>query len=293
LYFLKLFYYLYIYVKINKKNMKKHLKDQRGLSLIELLIAVAIMVVVAVAVTNIMMHTIRIALLNSQETISESGAQNIVRRIAEDVRAATSFAGGLGASSNAGPPVTIIMRLYGHNLDSYATASPIKDDPNYDISCYSFTAPSPPGGRGTAGYIPGYIKAGMDNGDPTDGTCIGSMTQLSGASTDVVDFQVRYCRPSNGVPGTYTCSSNVVAGSMTTDSTCVWMVKIFIKTQRLAKLYYSDAHPITTYSTASRPRNTYLAALSKKQDDDGDQYPDCCDADKTGAANVTWCPPPK
>ena len=270
--------------------MKKALKSQSGMTLIELLIVCAIMVVVFTAILNITMHTVRIMVLSAQENIAETGAKAILSRISEDVRMAgptTGGGGGAGAFWDASGIDRIYITKYGKNLDAFSV--PNNGDLFSDVSCYEYFPSS--GVRGSAGYVPGRIYAGSDNGDSL---CAGAaMTQISEVSLDIENFEIQYCRPAAGVPGTYSCSSTLdQPGNMTNNSDCVWQVRISIRAQRIAKYGAGEtASPAqVVMSTTVKPRNLYFASLTKNENKNC--FIDCCDGAYAGA-DVDWCPPPK
>lgn len=270
--------------------MKKALKSQSGMSLMELLIVCAIMVVVYTAVLQLTMHTVRIMVFSAQENISEMGAKAILTRISEDVRMAgptTGGGGGAGAFWDASGVDRIYITKYGRNLDAFSV--PNNGDLYSDVACYEYFPPS--GVRGAAGYIPGRIRAGTDSGDST---CAGAaMTQISETSLDIKSFEIQYCRPSDGVPGTYNCSATLdQPGNMNNNSDCVWQVRVSILAQRLTKWGVGEtASPAqVVQSTTIKPRNLYFASLTKNENKN--DFADCCDAAYVGT-DIAWCPPPR
>ena len=266
----------------------KIIKTQRGFSLVELMIVVGIMVIISTAVLRITMHTAFVMVTNAQQTIAETGGRNILARMAEDIRMAgqrTGGAGGAGPFWDASGGDQIYITKYGRNLDAFSV--PNNGDMLDDVACYRYQAPS--GVRGDDGYIPGRILAGTDNGDSM---CV-NMVQLSDVSVDVIGFEIKYCRPATGVAGSFNCTTILdQPGTMTTNSTCVWLVKLSISTRRLAKYGHGEtATPaIVNYNTTVKPRNLYFAAL--RTDVEKNDLVDCCDALHVGA-DVSWCPPPK
>jgi prepilin-type N-terminal cleavage/methylation domain-containing protein len=271
---------------------------RKGLSLLELMVVVVIMVVIASAVTRITMQTSRLVLMGAQESVAESSAKNVLKRIAEDVRSAgekTGGAGGAGPFWDSSDDTNIFITKYGRNMDAFSV--PNNGDIHDDIACYQYYPSN--GVRGDDNYIPGRIMYGVDSGDSL---CSSSdMAQLSDVSLDVRNFSIEYCRPAPGVPGTYSCSPDVEQpGTIGTNSSCVWLVKLHISAQRLAKRDTTAiAGPdtigaVVDYSTAVKPRNIYLAALNTNTiKRDKDDLIDCCDSGNIGGSDITWCPPPK
>ena len=269
---------------IEGARMKK-IHNQSGMTLVELMFTIAIMGVVFSAVAGIMTRTARVIINQSRENMAETSGKLILMRIAEDVRMAydTNVSGGAGAFWDASDQHNIFITKR-ENKDQYSV--PNNGDNFDDVSCYQFIPPT--GVYGDPGYIPGYILAGSDSGDSL---CVNSdMSIISDSNIDILDLSVDYCRPSNGLPGTYSCATNVSEpGTMATSSACVWLVKLHITTRRLPTLKYAESTPLASYTTAVKPRNLYLSALAT--DSDKNDVVDCCDAVHVGT-DVTWCPPP-
>lgn len=270
----------------------RKITNQSGMTLLELLIAMVIMLILSAAISDVMIRTTRLVLEQSHQEMSETNGKVLLTRIAEDVRMAydTNISGGAGAFWDASSATSIFITKR-ENKDQYAV--PSNGDNLWDVACYQWQAPLGVYGETTGSdiYVPGRILAGTDNGDSL---CAASeMSILSDSNIDVLDFRVDYCRPANGVPGTYSCTNNVSEpGTMTTSSQCVWMVKLNVTTQRLPTLNYAEHrpdYPLAQYTTAVKPRNLYLMGLAT--DSDKNVVVDCCDANFVGT-DVTWCPPP-
>lgn len=268
--------------------MKKH-ANQKGMTLIELMIACVILIVLSTAIVDVMMRTAHLVLQQSRQEMAETSGKAILARIAEDVRMATYTK--ISLSAGAFWDSSDISNIYitkAENKDQYAV--PSNGDNNNDVSCYEWLPPAGIYGEteGTDAYIPGRIMAGTDSGDSLCDNQYKSI--LSDTTIDVLDFRIDYCRPANGVAGTYSCTNNVSEpGTMSTNSQCVWLVKLNISTRRLPTINTAEKHPIAQYTTAVKPRNLYLMGLAT--DDDKNAKVDCCDAGFVGT-DVTWCPPP-
>jgi len=261
----------------------KTLKNQRGMvTLTELLFVMVIMTMIAVAVMDVVMGTVRTVLLNAQQNVAETGARNVVQRIAEDIR----MAGG-GVSANpflSGSDGThVYITRNGKNMDAFSV--PNNGDNQWDIACYAYYPPV--GTRGNANYKPGRIEAGATSGGP--GICAANdMVQLSDTALDVMDFKISYCRPAPGVPGTFTCNQTITEpGTLINNSDCVWMVRLNIKTKRVPNYSKDLTGPEVSYSTSVRPRMIYLTSLG--MDENKNTIVDCCEAVYTGS-DVDWCP---
>ncbi len=252
-------------------------------------VVMAIMVFLAATATSLTMGVIRAVMAHTSENISETGAKNIVFRIAEDIRSACDKTGGGAAGpfwdQTDGSRIVITKNT---NLDGYAV--PPSPDTLMDVACYEYFPPT--GVRGEANYRQGRIMAGTDSGDSV---CEANNTvQLSDTSLDITDFQISYCRPAAGLPGTYTCNQEVAEpGNLATSSECVWLVRLNIETRRIPNgkwVNSTDIGRTTVFNTAVKPRNIYIGAI--RVDDNNNDIVDCCDGEFV-ASDVDWCPVPR
>lgn len=259
--------------------------NQRGaFTLIEVMVVMVIAIILFSAVSEVTYHTTRLVLLNAQENVAESGARNVMMRIAEDVVSAAEPQSGGGTSGpfwSQSDDANIYITKHGVDMDK---------DARDDIACYEWKAPS--GTWGTAAYKPGYVKGGVDNGDSK---CLSTdMAQITDPVSDIQLLEFNYCRPTPGgvAPGTFTCTTllDEPGSDYVSDSQCVWQVRIRIKAARIINQLKDGQGPKDyTMTTSVKPRNIYMQAVNK--DANKNDIIDCCDAYYMGAG-TSWCPKP-
>lgn len=258
--------------------------NQRGFSLIEVMVVMVIAIILFTAVSEVTYHATRLVLLNAQENVAESGARNVIMRMGEDIVSAAEPQTGGGSSGpfwSQSDDTQIYITKHGKDLDA---------DGRDDIACYKWTAPA--GTWGSAAYKPGYVKGGVDNGDSICAST--DMAQVTDPVTDVQLLEFNYCRPTPGgvAPGTFSCTSllDEPGTDYVSDSQCVWQVRIRIKATRIFNQLKDGQGPKDYAMTTSiKPRNIYMQAVNK--DVNKNEIIDCCDATYTGAG-TSWCPKP-
>jgi prepilin-type N-terminal cleavage/methylation domain-containing protein len=285
------------------KNKNSALSNQRGFSLPELLVVMALMAVVAVAIAEVTMRTVSAMLMATSQNMAQSSVEQIVTKIAEDVRSAgRTDKKAIRSGSNG---TSLIFTRFGQNLDAFA---PGNSDMNFDEACYQFIQPNGTDPFSTA-YRSGYISGGVGSGGQSP--ACPNMYRLTDQFSDVRDLKFQYCRPT-GSAGSYNCSTVAIAnepglddyndgtpagGDLVNTAACVWMVKISVKYSRkynkngpqINPTYYQNA--VSTYETSVTPRNIEKMAnfMNNKENGDSD-IQDCCDP--FFAYSADWCKPP-
>jgi prepilin-type N-terminal cleavage/methylation domain-containing protein len=265
------------------------MKNQKGFTLTELLVVMAIMTFIALAIVEVMIKTASAMIMQTSVNIAQSSVEQVISRMAEDIRQAGS--NDLEHIKTGSNPTKIIFTRFGQNLDAYVGE---KKDMNYDIACYDFIAPS-----GTDpfndGYRGGYIEGGSGSGDTS--SCA-NIYPLTDTYSDVRDMVISYYHPS-GSNGELTGFDQIDNTSIPDEdyrgtAACVFMVKIWVKYSRkynktgnaMNSTYYENS--AKEYSTAVAPRN--IITMSAGIDNDKDYIQDCCDSN-AGGYDADWCKP--
>lgn len=274
--------------------MKKPLmRNEKGLTLIELIVAMAIMTLLSLMVTEVTVVTMRSMINSTDIGVANGNAKEIMNQMTNDLRQAgqamTTPTRPIFSTLSSSAETRLCITLYGVNLDGMV---PGGTDDQDDVVCYYYTPPSGSDPSAT-NYVPGYIDRAQGSGGGAPPAAL--RARMSSPLTDIVSMSVDYCRPSGTVPGTYTCSSTVdTSNSLLTNASCVFQIRITMQVRRTARTA-ADASLIgelapVTLKTTVEPRNVVFAALHQDSDRDG-TYIDCCDPDQ--ATLATWCPPPQ